>query len=80
MALGWHGVCLSTGNKAIATASKQINKNLVKRGGLKSLSEGQFSAPFFLLTICSSQALEEFSIESIAGLIAEAGDDQLVGG
>ena len=45
------------------------------------LSEGQFSAPlFFLLTTCSSQALEEFSIESIAGLIAEAGDDQLMGG
>ena len=46
-ATGWHGVCLSTGNKAIATASKQINKDLVKRGGLKSLSEGQLSAPLF---------------------------------
>ena len=46
-ALGWHEVCLSTNNKAIATASKQINKDLVKRGGLKSLSEGQITAPLF---------------------------------
>jgi hypothetical protein len=49
VALGWHGVCLSTGNKAIATASKQINKNLVKRGGLKSLSGGQFYCPSVFL-------------------------------
>ena len=33
-----------------------------------------------LLPAGQPQALEEFGVESVAGLIAEAGDDQLVGG
>ena len=79
--LSWHGVCLSTCNKAIATASKQINKDLVKRGGLKSLSEGQLSAPlFFLFVTRCTKVLEELGIERVAGLVAQTGNDQLVCG